>query len=271
MSSNQEKILQKYGDGTKENHRAEKSRASGLEFHYTKKQLDKFIKATDRVLEVGCATGYYGMYYADKCREYVGIDIVPSHIEIFQSKIDAAGLKNVSCRVGDATNLSEIPDGSFDVVLCLGPVYHLPPAEQDKVLAECSRVCRDGGVVAISYLNSVGEYAGCCVHDEWRAHYPNERANELVLEKFTDDVHEDVFFFTMPERIEADATRYGLTKMQNLGTHFTLMMSVVNGMTDGQFALLKPLYDQMASYESCTGMSNHALLICRKERGNCPD
>lgn len=268
MSSNQEMILQKYGDGTKENRRFEKSRSSGLEFHYTKRHLEGFITEADRVLEIGCATGYYGMYYADKCREYVGIDIVPGHIGIFQSKIDAARLKNVSCRVGDATNLSEIPNGSFDVVLCLGPIYHLPPAEQDKVMAECGRVCCDGGVVAIAYLNSVGEYAGCCVHDEWRAHYPNERANELVLKQFMDDVHENVFFFTMPERIEAQAAEYGLTKIRNLGTHFTMMMSVVNGMTDEQFALLEPLYDQMTSHESCTGMSNHALLICRKESVN---
>ena len=174
-------------------------------------------------------------------------------------------MNNVSCRVGDATDLSEIPDRTFDVVLCLGPVYHLPPDEQNKVMAECSRVCRDGGVVAIAYLNSVGEYAGCCVHDEWRAHYPNERANELVLNQYVDDVHEGIFFFTMPERIEAVAAQYGLAKIKNLGTHFLTMMSVVNNMTDEQFALLEPLYDQMVSSESCTGMSNHALLICRKE------
>lgn len=83
MSTNQERILQKYGDGTKENRRAEKSRSSSLEFYYTKKHLDQYITKDSRVLEVGCATGYYGMHYANQCREYVGIDIVPSHIPIF--------------------------------------------------------------------------------------------------------------------------------------------------------------------------------------------
>ena len=72
----------------------------------------------------------------------------------------------------------------------------------------------------------------------------------------------------MPERIEADALRYGLTKIKNLGTHFSTLMSLVNNMTDERFALLEPLYDQMVSSESCTGMSNHALLICRKESEN---
>ena len=40
-----------------------------------------------RVLELGCGTGYYGMYFADMCAEYTGIDITPENIEIFNRKI----------------------------------------------------------------------------------------------------------------------------------------------------------------------------------------
>ena len=39
------------------------------------------------MLEIGCGTGYYGFYYADKCQEYLGIDIVPDHIALFKQKI----------------------------------------------------------------------------------------------------------------------------------------------------------------------------------------
>lgn len=60
------------------------------------------------------------------------------------------------------------------------------------------------------------------------------------------------------------AEKCGLTKIKNLGTDFFITMSVVNNMTDEQFELLKPLYDNMTSFESCTGMANHALLVCRK-------
>lgn len=42
-------------------------------------------------------------------------------------------------------------------------------------------------------------------------------------------------------------------------------MKYVDGASDKKFELIKPLYDQMAFHESCTGMSNHALLICRKK------
>ena len=42
-------------------------------------------------------------------------------------------------------------------------------------------------------------------------------------------------------------------------------MGIVDTADDEKFELLKPLLDQMASYGSCTGMSNHAVLVCRKQ------
>ena len=68
MSSNQEILVEQYRLQN-EDGRAGLTRSSGLEFHYTKKHLEGLIKSTDCVLEVGCATGYYGLYYADQCRE----------------------------------------------------------------------------------------------------------------------------------------------------------------------------------------------------------
>ena len=74
-----------------------------------------------------------------------------------------AGLTNATGRVGDATQLGEIPDDSFDVVCCFGPLYHLPPEERELVFAECRRVCRPGGVLAFAYICQIGVYAAACV------------------------------------------------------------------------------------------------------------
>jgi len=263
LSSNEDKIYARYSKNPEEG-RATYSRSNSLEFFYTKKHIDEYITKDSRVLEVGCATGYYGLYYADKCKEYVGIDIFPPHIEQFRQKISDNHLNTVSCQIGDATNLKGILDCSFDVILCMGPMYHLPPGERELVFAECRRVCKSGGILVFAYINKIGVYAGACVYDDWRDIYPNAKANEFVLQKCTDEVHPDLFHFTMPEEIEAVAKKYGLYKIKNLGTNFMVTMKIVNDMSEERFEFMKPLYDQMTTYESCTGMSDHAVLVCRK-------
>jgi len=263
MATNTNSITAHYEDYTKragEDNRAASSRSAGLEFHYTKKAMCEYINKNTRILEVGCGTGYYGMHFADKCKEYVGIDLFPHHIDIFRSKIQESGKSNLSCKVGDATNLEGIEDNSFDVVCCLGPMYHLPPEERELVFAECRRVCKLNGIAAFAYINKIGIYVGACVHDEYRTVYPNKEANESVL-KGIDDMRPDVFYFSMPEEMEAAAVRHGLTKIRNMGTDFFVTMSVVDKMDDAKFELFMELSDQMVEYESCTGMSNHALLI----------
>jgi Methylase involved in ubiquinone/menaquinone biosynthesis len=267
-----ENVFKQYGgaerildDGQGEDGRHGWSRSTSLEFYYTKKHLNNFIKPTDRVLELGCATGYYAFYFADKCREYVGVDLFPPHIELFRKKIADRKLTNITCEVGDAAELSNFADASFDVVLCLGPMYHLPPEKRSSAFAECARICKPEGIAAFGYINRVGVYAGACIQEKFRDHYPNTTTNDYVFRLNTDDEKPGVFYFTMPEEIETEAARSGFSKLRNLGVDFFITMGIVDAMDDEKFELFRPLADQMSSHESCTGMSNHALLICRRE------
>lgn len=267
MPTNADKVLSYYDDYTSragEDNRSTSSRSDGLEFHYTKKAMTDHITTNSRVFEVGCGTGYYGMYFSDKCKEYVGIDLFPQHIDIFKRKIEEHGLSNLSCSVGDATKLEDIENNSFDVVCCFGPLYHLPIEQRELVLAECSRVCKPGGIIAFAYINKIGVYVGVCVHDELRESYPSRKANDTVLTLGIND-DDAPFYFTTPEEMEGMATRHGLSKIRNMGTDFLITMSVVNKMDDDKFALFMELADEMVKHESCTGMSNHALLICKKQ------
>lgn len=264
MSSNEELIRETYRDAREEG-RAEESRYAALEFHYTKKHIREYIQPGAKVIELGCGTGYYAMCFSDSCGEYTGVDITPENIALFNQKASERGLRHVKGQIGDATKLEGIPDAYYDVVLCLGPLYHLPEGERKLVFAECGRICKNGGIAVFSYINQVGVYAGACVHDTLRKEYPSKKANRLVLGVGTDDVRPGLFFFTMPEEMEALASQYGFKKLKNLGTDFFVTMSVVEAMSEERFALMEPLLDQMASHESCTGMSNHALLVCTKQ------
>ena len=268
MTTNKEKVIAHYEDYTiraGEDNRATSSRSASIEFHYTKKILGDFIDMNNRVLEVGCATGYYGFHFTDKCKEYVGVDLFPHHIEIFQRKITESGLTNLSCHVGDATNLTGVENNNFDVVLCLGPMYHLPVDMRELVFAECYRVCKPCGVVAFSYVNKIGTYFGACLHDDLRNKYPNQRANDMVLKEGINDDNAP-FFFSTPEEMETAASRHGFVKIRSAGLDFFNLTAIADKMDEEKFDLYMELLDVATSLESCVGMSEHALLVCKK---NC--
>lgn len=248
-----------------EDQRATSSRANGLEFRYTKKMLQQHLPADAKVIELGCGTGYYGMFLADKCAQYTGIDLSPDNISIFRNKISAARLKHVNAFVGNALELSDFPDCSFDVVLCLGPMYHLPREKRKLVFEACRRVARKGSLLAFAYINSLGAYMGWCVNDEWRELYPSAEANQCFLEHQTAHDNPDLFFLSSPEEMEQDAKFAKLQVIENRGLDYFFAQSAINAMSEKQFAAYLQLADRLNESPSCVGLADHALMICRKE------
>lgn len=263
MSSNQRQIREHYSAGEEEG-RVDRSRYTGEEFYYTQKYLSPLIGPDARVLELGCGTGYYGLLFAPHCAAYCGVDITPENIALFREKIQAAGMENVRAEVGDATELRNISDESFDVVLALGPMYHLPREERQMVFQECCRLARQGAAVAFSYINAIGVYAGACANERWRHIYPNAKSNHYVFDLCTDDERPEVFYYTSPEEMEEDSIRNGLIVVENHELDFFFEASAVEGMSDEQFACYRELADRMSASRSCVGLANHALLICKK-------
>jgi len=263
MAYNREKVIDKYIKYNEDN-RATESRAGSLEFYYTKKLLAEYITPKSCVIEIGCATGYYGMFFADRCAQFTGVDLSPDNIAVFCEKIAAQKKKNVHAVVGDATCLPEICDNSFDIVLCLGPMYHLPHEERLKVFDECYRIARPGATLAFAYINGLGAYVAACIDDNLRSMYPNPEANYSVLKLKRDDQVPDLFFFTSPEEMEYDAKQKNFEIVKNCGVNFAFASAAVESMSEEQFECYMELADKMNSSPSCTGLSAHALLICRK-------
>lgn len=263
MAINQDQIIQMYSSGNEDN-RSSLSRSNYMEFLFTEKILERYLSENAKAIEIGCATGYYALLFADRCANYTGIDLTPEHIAIFKQKIAENHLKNVNAAVGNATNLSEIADQSYDLVFCLGPMYHLPDEDRVKVFEECYRIAKEGAILAFSYINRLGAYAGACAHDALRSHYPNAETNEAVFYNNTDDQKPGIFFYTSPEEMEKDALNHKLCILQNYGLDFFFHAAAIDQMTEEQFSCYLELAVRMSESRSCVGLANHALLICRK-------
>jgi len=124
-----------------------------VEFYTTTFILDKFLKSKNAILDVATGTGVYAIHYAKKGCSVIATDIVPKHIEILKSKIVGNKDLNIQCSVLDARDLSNYNDKTFDVVLCMGPIYHVQFDDSTKCLQECNRVLKKDGIIVVSYIN----------------------------------------------------------------------------------------------------------------------
>lgn len=98
------------------------------------------------VLDVGGGPGVHARWLTDDGYRVVVVDPVEWHVR-------QARDQGLTAFVGDARQLAQ-SDGSFDAVLLLGPLYHLPDAEERvRVWQEALRVVRRGGLVAAAAIN----------------------------------------------------------------------------------------------------------------------
>ena len=103
------------------------------------------------VLDLGCGTGDFLPYFAQRNSHYIGVDV--SEEMIARAKINHSDLlKTVQARflVGDCDNLS-FKDGSFDIVIAVGLIEYF--SDISEVLSEIKRITKRGGVVVISVPN----------------------------------------------------------------------------------------------------------------------
>ena len=103
-----------------------------------------------RVLDVGCGTG---VVTRDIARQVgpgglvVGVDPTPVFVEIAERLRQEANLDGLHYQTGDGRAL-DFPDSSFDVVMAITVLSHLPARTQ--VLAELARVVRPGGRLLVT-------------------------------------------------------------------------------------------------------------------------
>jgi SAM-dependent methyltransferase len=97
------------------------------------------------VVDIGGAAGAYALWLAEAGYSVHLLDRVPRLVAEAQRRSAAAARPLLSCRVGDACAL-DVPAETADVVLLLGPLYHLTdPGDRARALQEAARVLKPGG------------------------------------------------------------------------------------------------------------------------------
>lgn len=117
---------------------------------HTADEQDRFISwlgvgAGSRLLDVACGSGGPALRIAERTAAAVhGVDILAEAIETARRQAADRGLADrATFEVVDAAPGLPLPDASFEAVMCIDAINHLP--DRAAVLAEWRRVLRPGG------------------------------------------------------------------------------------------------------------------------------
>jgi len=100
-----------------------------------------------KVLDLGCGDGTTALPAAKLGAEVLGIDIARNLVEAGNRRAAEQGLTNIRFQEGDASNLEQVPDNSFDLVVSVfGAMFAPKPFD---VAKETVRVTRPGGRIVM--------------------------------------------------------------------------------------------------------------------------
>jgi SAM-dependent methyltransferase len=99
------------------------------------------------VLDLGCGDGTTAVPAAELGADVLGVDIARNLVEAGNRRAKEKGLGNLRFQEGDATNLSGLAEGSFDLVISIfGAMFAPKPFD---VAKEMVRVTRRGGRIVM--------------------------------------------------------------------------------------------------------------------------
>jgi SAM-dependent methyltransferase len=240
-----------------------------LEFESTLHVLAPYLAERQRLLEIGTGPGDYALYYAQQGHQVIAVDLVPAHIALLQERIARGKAGALVAHVADARNLTMITTGSMDIVLCLGPLYHLQlEADRVQCLQEALRTLKPGGILACAYLNRFLIGALAIKRDANKA--SADFLATLAATGLIQDDPQDWFglsaYFSTPGEMEALIHQCGAILLDHVAADGAskLIEDVVNRMNEEQYQQWRAWHWQTCRERSILGYSTHGLLIGQK-------
>lgn len=232
--------------------------------HYINDILKGDLKK--RILEVGAGTGRYSVTLAKEGYEVDALELVEHNLEILKSKLD--GTEKICPVQGNALDLSRYEDECFDLVLLLGPMYHLYTKEdRQKALEEAIRVTKKGGHICVAYCMNE------CVVVQFA--FASDNIKDLVRKNMlTEDFHclsnpEDLFAMVRLEEIyelTEELVEVEREKIVAADGATVYMRDKVNEFDDETFDLWMKYHLATCERMDLIGATNHSLDILRKRK-----
>ena len=241
---------------TKKSHRPEYLTTMGF--------IEKYLTPNAKILEIGAGTGRYSIALAEKGYEVTAVELVPHNIDIMRKKVKAK--HRIEIIEGNACDLSFIESNSYDIVLLLGPMYHLHNDEdKHKAMSEAIRVAKKDGIIYSSYCNNFTFIYKMFAERRMLEYYKKGYVDEHFRAK---SIPKMIFELYRKSDIDELMKCYDVTRLHFVGVD--MLSYIFNNKFDRlnkkEFELYMKFIEEMCEREELVGFSIHMLDIFKK---NC--
>ncbi|AEM80000.1 MULTISPECIES: class I SAM-dependent methyltransferase [Thermoanaerobacter] len=235
------------------------SKASRIEFLTTVRQIEKYLKPGMKILDLGAGTGEYSLYFAEKGYQVTAVDLVEKHVKRIKEK--KKPYMKLDIFQGNALDLSRFENNSYDIVLCLGPLYHLEDiGNRLKCIEEVKRVCKDDGMMLFAFINN-----DMVIVTETMCYQP-DYLRKGNYDRKTFKVRDFPFVFITVQQARELLKNSGLTIVAEIATDglSELLADKINNMDDESYQLWLNFHFYYSEKPEFFGASNHLLFVAQK-------
>jgi S-adenosylmethionine-dependent methyltransferase len=232
--------------------------------------IDYLPPAPQAILDDGGGPGRYALALSSLGYQVTLLDLSQSNLNFAQQKAQESKLSIHQYMHGNALNLSSFCPKSFDVVLLLGPLYHLlTEPERQQAVREAWHVLRPGGLIFAAFITRYAAFRDLAKNSP--ATLLAKRAEwEEILRAGVYRAGQGVGFtdayFAYPSEIGPLMEKVGFETLNLIGCEGIIAANEeqINRLTGGAWQAWVDLNYQLSKEPSLHGASDHLLYVGRK-------
>jgi len=260
--STRKEIVSGFYDQIDEDGRLPGTRHGQLEYFTTMHYIHRYVNEHSKVLEIGAGTGRYSIALAKEGFDVTAVELVESNLAVLRE--NSRGIENIRSFQGDATNLSQFADRSFDVTLVLGPMYHLYDREEvNKAIDEAIRVTKPGGAILFAFISVYAIMYANYFYGNWAFGQKENFTEDYQVKHFKEQLFTGYDVIEFEQLFENKQVEWitttgvdGLLEPIEKRSDFCI--------PDEDFHAFANWYLTFSEKRELLGSTNHLLYICRK-------